>query len=299
MAWQFFAGAGISALGSWLGGKKSAKAASDQAKLYNEATERQLKYDKEAHQMSKDKLNADRAWFVDQNRIKARNEKKLALHKDATNAQSYIQELKIRNREQASLDAQYARSTVLYDEQIGFNNRARKTAEDSQWRELEEINAESAFDAQEMRLQNLVNEGKIRARAQGGRSTDKSYQAAMASYGQQLAAVDESLAGAGRNTLAMLEEIKNDSFSANLAAYAQKMLPPGQLPMPVLPFATPMAEFQDPRALSEYDYGPEPVKGATRSPSAASAAVWGSTISSITSSVGGAFSSYGQAKMAK
>ena len=237
--------------------------------------------------MQWDKLNADRQWAIEGNKIKARNEKRIALWKDATNAASYIQKLQIRNMEQNSLDMQFAKSNLLYDEQIDFNDRAAKTAADSEWRQLDEINSEAAFDAQEQRIQYMQAEGKARAAGASGRSAAKTSQAALASFGMQVAMLNEGIASAGRNTRAMLEEIKNDQYSANLAAFAQKMLDPGELPMPIVPFKTPMAEFQDPRPLNkDFDIGPEPILGGYTSRATASQAFWGAAIPSVAAAAG-------------
>jgi len=274
----------------WLGGKKSANAAEQAAQERKEAAERQLKYDQEARGMKWAQLNADRQWAIDGNRIKARNEKRIAMYKDATNAASYIQQLTIRNREQNSLNMQFAKSEQLYEDQTDFNAIAAKTAIDSEWRQLDEVNSEAAFDAQEQRLQYLQAEGKARAAGASGRSAGKTSQAALSHFGQQVAALNEGLASAGRNTRAMIKEIKNDQYSANLAAYAQRMLPPGELPMPIMPFKTPMAEFQDPRPLDKaYDIGPEPVLGGYTSPSVAAQAAWGAAIPGIASSFASGF----------
>ena len=64
------------------------------------------------------------------------------------------------------------------------------------------------------------------------------------------------------------------------------MLDPGVLPTPIVPFATPMAEFVYPRTLGEFDFGPKPVLGAYMSPSAAANQVWGATISGIAGTMG-------------
>ena len=40
------------------------------------------------------------------------------------------------------------------------------------------------------------------------------------------------------------------------------MIKPGIVPDPIKPLATPIAEFQPPRALEDYDFGVEPIKGA-------------------------------------
>jgi len=72
------------------------------------------------------------------------------------------------------------------------------------------------------------------------------------------------------------------------------MLDPGVLPMPLQPLATPRAEFIYPRALGEFDFGPEPVLGAIASPGAAASRVWGSTISSVAGSLGSTFIGMGK-----
>ena len=109
--------------------------------------------------------------------------------------------------------------------------------------------------------------------------------------------LNASLDSGGRNTRAVLEEIIRDKTSADLTAYASKMLDPGVLPMPLKAQPIPIPELSLPRALQEYDFGPQPVMGAMASPSAAANAVWGNTITSIAGSIGGAMtmSSSGEA----
>ena len=91
----------------------------------------------------------------------------------------------------------------------------------------------------------------------------------------------EAMLGAERNTRSVLSEIARDQEAADMAAWAQKMLDPGELPLPLEPLATPVAEFLLPRPIEEFDFGPQPVRGAIRDPSAAAGQVWGSTITGI------------------
>ena len=63
--------------------------------------------------------------------------------------------------------------------------------------------------------------------------------------------------------------------------------------MPIIPYATPVAEFALPRALSEADYGAMPVMGAQMSPNAAANQVWGQTISGIAGSAIGSMAGAG------
>ena len=275
-------GAGVGATIHGTG--QAAEAAEEQAELVNEAAQRQFEYNTEMWNMSKDKILADRDHAAEVIATQERNEGKIAAWRDATNLQQYNQELLIHEKEQTSINEQYNKSNEIYGVQVTFNDIAAQAANENEYRKLLEINAESAFDVQEQSLERLRAEGKERARGRSGRSTGKIQQSTMADYGRQVAMINESLESAGRNTRAVLKEIKRDKFSADLAAYAQKMLHPGELPEPIVPFATPMAEFMYPREVLEADYGPAPVLGATMSPSAAHSQVWGTGIAGIAGS---------------
>ena len=219
--------------------------------------------------------------------IRRANERRLADYKDASAAAQYNYDLQIRNARQASNDAQYAKSENIYGIQLDLNQESARAGKDQERRTLEDIEREATFDASEEALQTILNEGKLRARGIKGRSIAKGKQATLGDYGRSMALLSESVSQAGRNSRAVLQEIERDHFSADLTAYAQKMLKPGTEPMPVKPFATPVATFQDPRELGEFDFGAKPVMGAQMSPNAAANQVWGSTISGIAGSAMG------------
>ena len=290
----FAVGAGISAIGSIIGGNKASKAAKDQVNSQNEATERQYEYDLELHQMNQDKIIADREEAVLAIEARARNEGKIAAYTDATNLQKYNYDLQIRNRQQESLNAQYIRSDDIYNVQTHLNQVSAKQAVDNELRKYQEIKAQSAFDIQEKRIERLQAEGEFRAKGVSGRSARKAQQITGAELGRMIAQINEATSNAGRNTRAVLKEIATDKISADLSAMAAKMLDPGTLPDPIQPFATPMAEYLYPREIEEFDFGPEPVQGATYSASAAAGRVWGQTISSVAGSIGGALNAYSQ-----
>ena len=68
------------------------------------------------------------------------------------------------------------------------------------------------------------------------------------------------------------------------------MLKPAKSIAPPIPYATPVAVFDDPRPLTEAGYGAYPVMGATVNPNAAAGGVWGQLGMGIASSaIGGAF----------
>ena len=298
-AWYAVGGAAVSAIGSFIGGRKAADAAKKQARAANEAAKRRLQYDTSAWLMGRDKLMASRDHAASQVSAQARNEGRLAAFKDASNLQRYNYDLMIRNMEQGSLDNQYIRSDDIYNQQVTLNEISAAAGVSDEYRKLEEIRTESSFDSNEVIRKQMIAEGKMRTMSASGRSAEKGVQSTLADYSRQLMMIDESTDAAGRNARAIFEEIARDKSSADLAAYAQKMLDPGVLPMPLVPLATPMSEFVMPRELEAFDFGPAPVMGATVNVGAAADAVWGQTISSIAGAVGSAASSYGAAKAGK
>ena len=274
-------GAGVSIIGSIIGGNKQDKAARQQANAQNAATDAAYNYDIQKWELDQEKIIADRRQAVEVIETQARNEIRTAQYRDAINLSRYNYDLQIRNRQQESLNQQYLRSDDIFRKQLSLNAMAAQAARQDELRKYQEIQAEASFDLQEARIQRLQEEDKMRARGMSGRSVGKLSQATYADLGRRIAMVNESIAGAGRNTRAVIQEISRDKASADLAAFSQKMLDPGVLPMPIVPFKTPMAEFIYPREIIPADYGPHPVRGAYASPSAASNQVWGSTISGI------------------
>ena len=266
-----------------LGARSSAKAAKKNANKQNEAAERQFEYDTKAYNMKIDQLKSEHAFRVGETATKRQNNESQAAYQDAINNRNYSHQLMIRQREQDSLDAQYEKSNKLFAMKTGYNEKVSQKAQQDELRKLDEIHTEATFSTQEQRIKHLQEEGKVRALGQSGVSVGKTHQAAAASFGFQVAALNEGLSSAGLNTLSALEDIKNDKFSADLAAWAAKMADPGELPMPIQPIETPRTVYDDPEALQEFHFGPPPVKGAMVSASAASSAAWGSAIPSIVS----------------
>lgn len=270
------------------GGNKAANAAAEQAEAQNRATHARYQYDLNMWDMKKQQLQAERQESVDRIMAEARNEGKIRAYKDAAAEDQYQYALKIRNAQQASNEAAYQRSSDIYYDTTDLNQASAKGAMDSEIIKTQELYDEQAFDRNEAYLEALKLEGKLRAQGSSGRSASKAVQSNMADYGRQMEMLNASMDSTGRNTRAVLEEIIRDKTSADLVAYASKMLDPGVLPMPLKQQPIPVAEYTLPRALQEYDFGPQPVMGAMASPSAAANAVWGQTITSIGSAIGSA-----------
>ena len=289
-------GAAVSTVGSIIGGNKAASAAREQANMQNDATQRQLEYDTEAWEMKKDQLLSQRDYLVQEVELKAEQEGKLASFRDASNIRQYSYDLQIRNRQQASNQAQFQRSNQIYADQLTLNDMAHVRGFEQEIAKLDEVKQEAAFDANEAYIESLMAEGKVRARGQTGRTADKLAATTALQYGSKIAMLNAQMVNAEANTEFALGSIGRERTAADLRAYAAKMLDPGILPMPIEPLPTPQATYMYPRVYDEYDFGPKPVLGAMASPSAAASGVWGSTISSIAGTIGGAFNSYATAK---
>ena len=285
-------GAAVSTVGSIIGGNKAASAAKEQANMQNDATQRQLEYDTEAWEMKKDQLLAQRDYLVQEVELKAEQEGKLASFRDASNIRQYSYDLQIRNRQQASNQAQFQRSNQIYADQLTLNDMAHVRGFEQEIAKLDEVKQEAAFDANEAYIESLMAEGKVRARGQTGRTAAKLAATTALQYGSKIAMLNAQMVNAEANTEFALGSIGRERTAADLRAYAAKMLDPGILPMPIEPLPTPQATYMYPRVYDEYDFGPKPVLGAMASPSAAANGVWGSTISSIAGTIGGAFNSY-------
>tara|TARA_B100001029_G_scaffold177222_1_gene181493 strand:+ start:651 stop:1538 length:888 start_codon:yes stop_codon:yes gene_type:complete len=274
---------------SLIGGSKQASAARRSAEAQNEAAERQFEYNKEAYEMRKDRLDRDRAHAVEEIGIRAANEAKVAAFKDASAMDQYNYQLQIRNKQQDTNEKMFKKSEDIYQNQMSINSMAEQRGVDDENRKLEEIYAEAAFDKEAAYLDSMEAEGKMRARGVVGRSADKLAQATAFQTGKKLTMLNLSLDNAEAASNSVLQGIKIDKNIADLNAFAAKMLDPGVLPMPVQPLKTPMATYIYPPALQEFDYGPEPVMGATVDAGAASSGIWGSAIAGIAGQVGNYF----------
>ena len=263
------------------GANKQANAAKDAQQERNNATEAQYQYNKERWAMDKEKMLADREFKVKEIEERARQEGQLAGFKDASAARQYNYQLQIRNKQQDTNERMYAKSNAIFQQQLGLNALQERSARMDERQQLEEIKAEKRYEKNTAYLDGIIAEGEIRARGQMGRSVQKARSVQTLKTATALTLLDLSLQNATTASESAIRNIKQDRTVADLNAYATKMLDPGVLPMPVQPLPTPMSTFMYPRVYEDYDFGPEPVRGAMISPSSASAQVWGSSISSL------------------
>lgn len=260
-------------------GKKNT--ADKQAKATNEATERQFAYDNLVTDRQNDKLDADYAYAYEGYEINKKNQEMIARLTDEKNLRRYNYDLQIRNAQQKAQEKQYAKSEKLYHMQLGYNQQALQHARERTLIKQHETNQKAAFDNEDSVIQSIQAQGALMASGQTGRSSTKAFAAISAERGRIESRLMESLVSSRRNTALTLKEISRDKFGADLSAFANRMLKPGELPMPIKPVKTPIAELQAPRALGEYDYLPDPVKGVK-----ATGGSWLGVASSVVSGVG-------------
>ena len=263
------------------GAHKQSQAGKKIAKTQNAATEAQYKYDVQAWEMQKQAAIAKRDYAVQEIQLKADNEARLAAYKDATNLQNYNYNLQIRNQQQDLNERMYAKSEDIFDNQISINAAQEKAARMDERRKLQEIETQNRYERQDVMIEALEAEGAIRALGQTGRSRDKLKSVATLQSARKLDLLGLSLDNATFASNQAIRAIGVSRAVSDLNAYAKQMLDPGEIPMPVQPIETPIAEYIFPRVFEDYDFGPEPIKGAMISPSAASAQVWGSAIQGI------------------
>jgi len=132
---------------------------------------------------------------------------------------------------------------------------------DNERTRLQELKQETAFQDQDLIIDAMLKSDQIKARGMSGRSVGKAVQSVIMARGRNAAILHESLTSGTRDVYATLDEIANDNMGADLAAFAQKMLKPGMLPIRPLPLKTPVPVLPDPRPIEDFDFGPAPVGG--------------------------------------
>ena len=266
-------GLGVGLFSSYKSGQNAKRA----ARAQNEAVARQYGYDLDLWAMNKDKLKADHAYLIESIKMKQRNEAALSKYKAQVAQQEYGYNLAIRNYQQDSLEKQYAKSEETYHRQISLNEQSAQMAAEQEGQKLFELRQSVAFEAEDLAIQAMETQGELMATGQTGRSLIRQKINIHAQKGRARARLAETVMSGAKNMHSALREIALDKSSANLSASASRMLKPGVLPIPPAPLPAPEPEWQLPRALEEFDFGPEPVMGAKASVSAAGGqAFWGS-----------------------
>ena len=245
MSWEW---AVASAAFSFLGGQSSRRSAS-KARAAEEAflKKKYEEYDLPMWEMNKEKLIAQRDEIIRSIELQQRNEKKRAEFQDKNNLRNYQHSLKIR-------DLKYKNDLELKRRSDFFTNKAIESGIAQQQREQFQTRQQYAFENEENIVASIIAKGEAAATSQAGRSSVKAMQSMIADQGRQMAIMTENMVNAridGRMRL-------NDFL---LTQEAGRMLQPSKGIKPLKPLETPLSEYELPRALEEFDFGPKPIPG--------------------------------------
>lgn len=247
--------------GSIFNAYNNKRSADKQAKAQNQYNERQFEYDTIVTDRTNDKMDADFAYAYEGYEINKRNQELIAQLTDKKNLRRYNYDLQIRNAQQKAQEQAYAKSEKLFNMQLGYNRQSEQDARQRTLIKQKETNQKAAFDNEDSLIQTIQAEGKLRALGRSGGSATKAYASIAAERGRIESKLVESLVSSRINTALTLKEISRDRYGADIAAFANRMLKPGELPMPIKPVKTPITELQAPRPMEEYDYLPDPIMG--------------------------------------
>ena len=263
---------GISLLGGFFG-RKSAKSAQRKEEAFLQ--KKYDEYDLPLWNMQKERLIAERDEMIRAIELTQKNEKNLAEFKDKNNLRNWRHQLKIQ-------EAQHQGQLELFRRSNFFANQAIGSAQEQAAMERFETRQQFAFQNEANIIESIQKKGELRATSQSGRSAVKAAQSQFADEGRQVAILTENIVSADRSSRMRLRDFV-------LKTEAGRMLRPSKPIAPLKPLETPLAEYQLPRALEDFDFGPQPIKGV----STVQVPSWGSVIAGAATS---AASTYATAK---
>jgi len=253
--------------------KKSANKAKKQEEAFLQ--KKYDEYDLPLWNMQKEKLIAERDEMIRAIELTQRNEKALAEFKDKNNLRNWRHQLKIQEAQHQGQLELFRRSNFFADQAIG-------SAQEQAAMERHETRQQFAFQNEANIIESIQLKGEMRATSQTGRSAVKAAQSALADEGRQVAILTENIVSADRSSRMKLRDFV-------LKTEAGRMLRPSKPIAPLKPLETPLAEYELPRALEDFDFGPQPIKGV----STVQVPSWGSVIAGAATS---AASTYATAK---
>lgn len=272
---------------SLLGASQQSSAASKANAEAKKRAKEQYKYDKEKYRMGKDKLIADREFTIEGIEIDKRNDKTLADLKDRQSIDRYEFDLKIRQMQMKNSSNQFEKSNQLYGTQLGFNSTAFNTAQAAEQQKMNDAMSQAAFQNEDLYVQGLQQSGTAMARGMAGRSVGKQAQSLNAQLGRNQNIVMQNLLSSRSEMRSNIANIAMQKEGADIQAFANLMIPAEAPPEVMEPYATPLPEYQMPRELEDFDFGPEPRKGTVSTYS--TSAPWLNALGSVSSSLVSAF----------
>ncbi|OUV34724.1 MAG: hypothetical protein CBC48_05370 [bacterium TMED88] len=265
--------------------------ASESNRASKKAVENQYKYDTERYDMAKDKLNADRDFAIEQIQTNIRNDERLADLKNQQSLDNYGFNLKIREQQMKNYTRQYDKSSNLYGQQLSFNDMAANVASTAEQQKMNDAMSEAAFQNEDLFVQGLQETGTMMARGQAGKSVGKGKQSLNAQLGRNQNIVMANLLSSKSTMRNALARVATQRTGADIQAFANLMIPQDAPPEVLEPYAAILPEYTLPRALQDFDYGPEPIKGVVAQVS--TSAPWLNALGSVSSNLVSAFSNNG------
>jgi hypothetical protein len=280
-------GAAIGIGSTIFGAASQSSAASKANRAAEKAAKTQYKYDKEVWENNNEKLIADREFTIEGIEIDKRNDKTLANLKDRQSLDRYEFDLKIRQMQMKNSSDQFAKSNQLYGSQLGFNSSAFNTAQAAEQQKMNDAMSQAAFQNEDLYVQGLQQSGTAMARGMAGRSVGKQRQSLNAQLGRNQNIVMQNLLSSRSEMRSNIANIATQKEGADIQAFANLMIPADAPPEVMEPYATPLPEYQMPRELEDFDFGPEPIKGAVMKQN--TGAPWLNALGSVSSSLVSAF----------
>lgn len=254
------------------------KSAGDaQAAAQNEATNRQHGYNMDMWNFNWEEAQRTSKFQQEGIDIQRGNIEREYGFRDDLAKRDWVHSMRIQDFQYTNDLKQFIQSEKNYASQLKFNNIAAAQAYESEQRKLKEIKIGQAFQQQDMMVKGLQEEGQAQASGQAGRSQAKAMQAAVASYGRNLAVLAESITSAEKQSNISMKKISVEKMGADLAAEAQRMIKPERAPALPKPVKLPRPVLQDAYVPRK---PPAPVKGAM-----ATGAGWGGVISAVGSTI--------------
>lgn len=243
MVWQTIGAiaTGASAIGSFFGqNKKYKQDKAFQDKLFNE-------YTLPGYEMDNKKLIADHKFLVKSIELQKKNAIALAEFKDKNNLRNWHQKLKINSFVHREKMKEFNKSEHLFHRSVKDATQQKKIRD-------EETYAQFAYQNEDRIIESIKRKSDLAATSQTGASAISEMQSVIAEGGREQTILKRNLLSANRESRMQFKDFLRQ-------ADANRMIRPTKAPDPLKPLKTLVPEFQMPRPLEEFDFGPKPIKG--------------------------------------
>lgn len=237
--------------------------ADKQRELQQKQINAQYKYNTQVYEFEQTQSNRQYNYLLDGLRIQRQNEANLIEYNYQTQLRQALFQQQIQDYTYKSQLRQYRKSEQIFKQQSRFNNIAAFRAAAGEYRRMQDVVAEQAYQKQELFTSLLEAEGIQMARGVSGKSVAKGMQSAIAQYGRNQAIMADSMLSANKEYRSNMQDIRLSKYGADLAADANRMLKPLELPDVPMPVRQPTSILQNPLKPQA---PPRPIKGANTVP---------------------------------